>query len=169
MVALKRLADALADGDHVYAVIPGWGVGNDGAARAGFAVPGLAGQVAAVADALGDAGVAPDEIGLVEAHGSGTPLGDTIEVEALTRAFRAAGARGTGHCALGAVKTNIGHTDAAAGIAGFIKAVLSVWHGEIPANLHVDSPNPQLDLDRGPFYLPAKTAPWPAGGPGSPG
>ncbi|MFF3666107.1 amino acid adenylation domain-containing protein [Microtetraspora malaysiensis] len=165
VVALKRLADALADGDHVYAVIPGWGVGNDGAARVGFAVPGLAGQVAAVTDALGDAGVAPDEIGLVEAHGSGTPLGDTIEVEALTRAFRAAGARGTGHCALGAVKTNIGHTDAAAGIAGFIKAVLSVWHGEIPANLHVDSPNPQLDLDRGPFYLPAKTAPWPGGGP----
>ncbi|WP_245646948.1 amino acid adenylation domain-containing protein [Microtetraspora niveoalba] len=163
VVALKRLSDALADGDHVYAVIPGWGIGNDGAARAGFAVPGLGGQVSAVADALGDAGVSPDEVGLVEAHGSGTPLGDAIEVEALTRAFRAAGARGTGHCALGSVKTNIGHTDAAAGVAGFIKAVLSVWHGRIPANVHVGSPHPQLGLDRGPFYLPVKTAPWPEG------
>ncbi|MFI9432600.1 amino acid adenylation domain-containing protein [Streptosporangium sp. NPDC052375] len=163
VVALKRLADAMADGDHVYAVIPGWAVGNDGAARAGFAVPGLSGQVAAVTEALGDAGISPDEIGMVEAHGSGTPLGDAIEVEALTRAFRAAGARDTGHCALGAVKTNIGHTDAASGIAGFIKAVLSVRHGQIPGNLHLDSPNPQLDLERGPFYLPAKTVHWPEG------
>ncbi|MFD8563788.1 amino acid adenylation domain-containing protein [Streptosporangium canum] len=161
VVALKRLADAVADGDHVYAVIPGWAIGNDGAARAGFAVPGLTGQVSAVTEALGDAGISPDEIGMVEAHGSGTPLGDAIEVEALTRAFRAAGAQGTGYCALGAVKTNIGHTDAASGIAGFIKAVLSVRHGQVPGNLHLDSPNPQLDLDRGPFYLPAKTAPWP--------
>ncbi|MFF5204863.1 amino acid adenylation domain-containing protein [Streptosporangium sp. NPDC000396] len=163
VVALKRLADAVADGDHVYAVIPGWAIGNDGAARAGFAVPGLAGQVATVTEALGDAGISPDEIGMVEAHGSGTPLGDAIEVEALTRAFRAAGARSTGYCALGAVKTNIGHTDAAAGIAGFIKAVLSVRHGQIPGNLHLDSPNPQLGLDSGPFYLPAKTAHWPDG------
>ncbi|GAT71298.1 amino acid adenylation protein [Planomonospora sphaerica] len=163
VVALKRLADAVADGDHVYAVIPGWAVGNDGAARAGFAVPGLTGQAATVAEALGDAGIPPDEIGMVEAHGSGTPLGDAIEVEALTRAFRAAGARGTGYCALGSVKTNIGHTDAASGIAGFIKAVLSVRHGKIPGNLHVGSPHPQLDLDRGPFHLPAKTTDWPDG------
>ncbi|WP_228639322.1 amino acid adenylation domain-containing protein [Microtetraspora sp. AC03309] len=163
VVALKRLADAMADGDHVYAVIPGWAVGNDGASRAGFAVPGLTGQVAAVTEALGDAGISPDEIGMVEAHGSGTPLGDAIEVEALTRAFRAAGARGTGHCALGAVKTNIGHTDAASGIAGFIKAVLSVWHGQIPGNLHLGTPHPQLELERGPFYLPSKTTHWPDG------
>lgn len=163
VVALKRLADAMADGDHVYAVIPGWAIGNDGAARAGFAVPGLAGQVAAVTEALEDAGISPDEVGMVEAHGSGTPLGDAIEVEALTRAYLAAGARSTGHCALGAVKTNIGHTDAASGIAGFIKAVLSVRHRQIPGNLHLTSPNPQLDLDRGPFYLPAKTTDWPAG------
>ncbi|WP_433256795.1 amino acid adenylation domain-containing protein [Streptosporangium sp. CA-135522] len=163
VVALKRLADAMADGDHVYAVIPGWAMGNDGAARAGFAVPGLAGQTAAVTEALGDAGISPDEVGLVETHGSGTPLGDAIEVEALTRAFRAAGAQGTGYCALGAVKTNIGHTDAASGIAGFIKAVLSVRHGQIPGNLHLDTPNPQLDLERGPFYLPAKTTQWPDG------
>ncbi|MFC4062865.1 amino acid adenylation domain-containing protein [Planomonospora corallina] len=163
VVVLKRLADAVADGDHVYAVIPGWAVGNDGAARAGFAVPGLTGQAATVAEALGDAGIPPDEIGMVEAHGSGTPLGDAIEVEALTRAFRAAGARGTGYCALGSVKTNIGHTDAASGIAGLIKAVLSVRHGRIPANLHADSPHPQLGLERGPFYLPAKTTHWPDG------
>ncbi|GAA4222229.1 hypothetical protein GCM10023075_12800 [Streptosporangium album] len=163
VVALKRLADAMADGDHVYAVIPGWAIGNDGAARAGFAVPGLAGQVAAVTEALEDAEISPDEIGMVEAHGSGTPLGDAIEVEALTRAYLAAGAQSGGRCALGAVKTNIGHTDAASGVAGLIKAVLSVWHGQIPGNLHLDTPNPQLDLDRGPFYLPTKTTHWPAG------
>ncbi len=163
VVALKRLADAEADGDFVYAILPGWAVTNDGAARGGFAVPGVAGQAAAVTEALAGAGVSADEIGLVEAHGSGTPLGDAIEVAALNRAFRAAGARRDGYCALGSVKTNIGHLDAAAGIAGLIKAVLAVHHGRIPASLHFGAPDPELDLPSTPFTVPVKNTDWPVG------
>jgi phthiocerol/phenolphthiocerol synthesis type-I polyketide synthase E len=161
VVALKRLADAEADGDFVHAVLSGWAVTNDGAGRGGFPVPGVAGQVAAVTEALACAEVSPDDVGYVEAHGSGTTLGDAIEVTALCRAYRAGGAHRTGYCALGSVKTNIGHLDAAAGIAGFIKAVLAVEHGRIPANLHFAEPNPELDLAGGPFVVPVKTGDWP--------
>jgi acyl transferase domain-containing protein len=161
VVVLKRLADAEADGDRVYAVIPGWAIANDGAARAGFAVPGVEGQVAAISEALADAAVHPDEIGLVEAHGSGTPLGDAIEAAALIRAFRAAGASRTGQCALGSVKTSVGHLDAAAGVTSLIKAVLAVHHGRVPGNLHYREPNPEIDLAASPFHVPTKTSEWP--------
>ncbi|MFE9203232.1 AMP-binding protein [Micromonospora sp. NPDC007230] len=161
IVALRRLADAQADGDRIYAVLPGWAVTNDGAQRAGFAVPGPAGQAAAVANALATAEVAPGEVRFVEGHGSGTPLGDAIEVAALHEVY--AGAAPADSCALGSVKTNIGHLDAAAGIAGLIKAVLAVRHGVIPPNLHFTRPHPEIDLAAGPFYVPTKARDWPQG------
>ncbi|MBO4206786.1 AMP-binding protein [Micromonospora echinofusca] len=159
VVVLRRLADALADHDHVYAILPGWAVTNDGAERAGYAVPGPAGQVAAIAGALAAAEVAPGEVGLVEAHGSGTPLGDAIEVSALNEVYR--GVAPAGRCALGSIKTNIGHLDAGAGVAGLIKAVLAVRHGVIPPNLHFTRPHPEVELDGGPFHVPTKPAQWP--------
>ncbi|WP_231935192.1 AMP-binding protein [Micromonospora viridifaciens] len=159
VVALRRLADAQADGDRIYAVLPGWAVTNDGPDRAGFAVPGPAGQAAAVANALAAAEVAPGEVRFVEGHGSGTPLGDAIEVAALHEVY--AGAAPAGSCALGSVKTNIGHLDAAAGIAGLIKAVLAVRHGVIPPNLHFTRPHPEIDFTAGPFYVPTKMRDWP--------
>ncbi|WP_117667818.1 AMP-binding protein, partial [Micromonospora sp. MW-13] len=159
VVALRRLADAQADGDRVYAVLPGWAVTNDGADRAGFAVPGPAGQAAAVAGALAAAEVAPGEVRFIEAHGSGTPLGDALEVAALHEVY--GGAAPAESCALGSVKTNIGHLDAAAGIAGLIKTVLAVQHGVIPPNLHFTRPHPEIDLASGPFHVPTKARDWP--------
>jgi amino acid adenylation domain-containing protein len=158
VVALRRLADALADGDHVYAVLPGWGMTNDGADRAGFAVPSAAGQATAIAEALATAEIAPDEVRFVEAHGSGTPLGDAIEVAALNRVLGGAAPESV---ALGSVKTNIGHLDAAAGVAGLIKAVLAVHTGVIPPNLHFSTPHPEVDLAAGPLYVPTKVHDWP--------
>ncbi|MEU0534749.1 beta-ketoacyl synthase N-terminal-like domain-containing protein [Amycolatopsis tolypomycina] len=158
-VVLRRLSDALADADHIHAVLPGWAMTNDGGDRAGYAVPSPAGQAAAIAEALAVAEVDPAEVRLVEAHGSGTPLGDAIEVAALNRVYRDVPA---GTCALGSVKTNIGHLDAAAGVAGLIKAVLSVRHGVIPPNLHFTAPHPEVDLAGGPCYVPVKAADWPA-------
>ncbi|WP_229402072.1 AMP-binding protein [Micromonospora okii] len=159
VVALRRLADAQADGDRIYALLPGWAVTNDGADRAGFAVPGPAGQAAAVAGALAAAEVDPGEVRLVEAHGSGTPLGDALEVAALHEVY--AGAAPAESCALGSVKTNIGHLDAAAGIAGLIKTVLAVQHGVVPPNLHFTRPHPEIDLAAGPFHVPTKARDWP--------
>ncbi|WP_422748820.1 AMP-binding protein [Micromonospora sp. WMMD1219] len=162
VVALRRLADAQADGDRIYAILPGWAVTNDGPDRAGFAVPGPAGQAAAVANALATAEVAPGEVRFVEGHGSGTPLGDAIEVAALHEVY--AGAAPAESTALGSVKTNIGHLDAAAGIAGLIKTVLAVRHGVIPPNLHFTRPHPEIDLAAGPFYVPTKARDWPDDG-----
>ncbi|SCE77447.1 amino acid adenylation domain-containing protein [Micromonospora matsumotoense] len=159
VVALRRLADAQADGDRIYAVLPGWAVTNDGPDRAGFAVPGPAGQSAAVANALAAAEVAPGEVRFIEAHGSGTPLGDAIEVAALHEVY--GGAAPAESCALGSVKTNIGHLDAGAGIAGLIKTVLAVQHAVIPPNLHFTRPHPEIDLAGGPFYVPTKARDWP--------
>ncbi|MGC5022567.1 AMP-binding protein [Micromonospora sp. DT47] len=161
VVALRRLADAWADGDRIHAVLPGWAVTNDGPDRAGFAVPGPAGQAAAVANALAAAEVAPGEVRFIEAHGSGTPLGDAIEVAALHEVY--GGAAPAESCALGSVKTNIGHLDAGAGIAGLIKTVLAVRHGLIPPNLHFTRPHPEIDLAGGPFYVPTKARDWPEG------
>ncbi|WP_328616438.1 AMP-binding protein [Amycolatopsis sp. NBC_00355] len=158
VVVLRRLSDALADHDHIHAVLPGWAMTNDGPDRAGYAVPGPAGQAAAVAEALAVAGVDPAEVRLIEAHGSGTPLGDAIEVAALNRVY---GDLPPGTCALGSVKTNIGHLDAAAGVAGLIKTVLSVRHGVIPPNLHFTAPHPEVDLAGGPCYVPVKATDWP--------
>ena len=144
LVVLKRLADALADGDTIHAVVRGTAVNNDGARKVGFTAPSVEGQAQVIADALARAGVAPDSIGYVEAHGSGTELGDPIEVAALAQAFGPT-AR-TQFCALGSVKTSIGHLDAAAGAAGLIKAALAVEHGEIPRVAALRHAQPQHRL-----------------------
>ncbi|HVT16282.1 MAG TPA: amino acid adenylation domain-containing protein [Thermoanaerobaculia bacterium] len=160
-VVLKRLADALDDGDTVYAVIRGSAINNDGAAKIGFTAPGVEGQAAVIAQALAVAGVDPATVGYVETHGTATALGDTIEIAALTQAFGAA-KPGPGWCGLGAVKSNVGHLDTAAGVAGLIKAVLALHHGEIPATLHFTAPNPRLDLGAGPFHVVDRLTRWPA-------
>ncbi|WP_155373802.1 beta-ketoacyl [acyl carrier protein] synthase domain-containing protein [Catellatospora vulcania] len=158
-VVLKRLPDAVADGDHVYGVLAGWAVNNDGAARAGFSVPGVAGQAAVVAEALAAADWDAGSVGFVEGHGSGTAVGDAIEIEALTRAFRASGGR-AGHCVLGSMKPNTGNLDAAAGVLGLIKAVLAVRDGMIPPTLHFRRPHPDVDLAASPFTVAAELRTW---------
>jgi len=160
VVVLKRLEDALADGDPVRAIIRGSAVNNDGSLKVGFTAPSVEGQSAAIAEALALARVEPETIGYVEAHGSATPLGDPIEIAALTRAYRD-GTDRRGFCAVGSVKSNIGHLDAAAGIAGLIKTVLALEHGEVPPSLHFQSANPSLDLAASPFYVNSELRPWP--------
>lgn len=158
-VVLKRLADAVADGDHVYGVLAGWAVGNDGAARGGFTVPGVAGQAAVVAEALAAAGWDAADVGFVEGHGSGTALGDAIEIEALTRAFRASTSR-SGYCVLGSAKGGLGNLDAAAGVLGLIKATLAVREGIIPPTLHFKQPHPDVDLAATPFTVENSAKVW---------
>lgn len=164
VLALRRLEDALRDGDHVYAVIKGFALNNDGANKAGFTAPGVDGQVDVIRRALAMAGFDASTVGYVEAHGTATQLGDPIEVEALTQAFRAEGARGSAGCALGSVKTNLGHLDAAAGATGLIKAALAVHAGEIPASLHFERPNPHIDFASSPFFVNAALRAWPDSG-----
>ncbi len=159
VVVLKRLEDALDDGDTIHAVIRGSATNNDGAFKASFTAPGVDGQAEVIAEALANAGVAADTISYVEAHGTGTPLGDPIELLALTRAFRTTTER-TGFCALGSLKTNIGHLDAAAGIASLIKTVLALKHGLIPPSLHYTQPNPEIDFAASPFYVNTNLTEW---------
>ena len=159
IVVLKRLDDALADGDTIYAVIKGSGMNNDGAVKVGYAAPSLDGQAEVIQAALEDADVSASSIDYVEAHGTATPIGDPIEVAALTRAFRRQTDQ-TGAIALGSVKTNVGHLDRAAGVTGLIKTVLALHHGEIPPSLHFESPNPELDLDNSPFYVNTDLKSW---------
>lgn len=159
VVVLKLLVDALRDGDHVHAVILGSSINNDGRAKAGFTAPSASGQSQVIARAMAMAGVDPDSIGMIEAHGTGTQLGDPIEVEALTRVFRRHTQR-RGFCALGSVKSNIGHLDCAAGVAGLIKAVLALRERKIPGTVHFKAPNPALKLEESPFYVPASARPW---------
>ncbi|USQ86166.1 alpha/beta fold hydrolase [Streptomyces phaeoluteigriseus] len=161
-VVLKRLEDALADGDRIRAVIRGSAVNNDGRRKVGFSAPSAAGQTEVILAAQAQAEVDAGTIGLIEAHGTATKLGDPIEVSALTEAFRQSTER-TGFCALGSVKTNIGHLGAAAGIAGLIKAVLALEHRQIPPSLHFDRPNPLIDFASGPFRVPTALEDWPAG------
>ena len=161
-VLLRRWRDAVRDGDHVHAVVLGSAVNNDGAAKAGYTAPGVHGQTAVITEAMAVAGVSPDEVGYVEAHGTGTQLGDLVEIEALTRAFRHDTDRHA-YCAIGSVKSNIGHLDAAAGAAGLIKVVLAVEHSTIPASLHCDPPNEKTDFASTPFVPCAATMPWPSG------
>ncbi len=159
LVVLKRLADALADGDAIHAVIRGSATNNDGAGRAGFTAPSVLGQAEVIGDSLQLAGVGAETIGYVEAHGSGTPLGDPIEVAALTQAFRAAGER-AGSCALGSVKTNVGHLNSAAGVAGLVKAALAVEHGMLPPSLHFVRGNPEIDFAASPFFVNTELRRW---------
>jgi acyl transferase domain-containing protein len=163
IVVLKRLADALADGDTIHAVIKGSAINNDGALKVGYTAPSVAGQSAVIAMAHEMADIDPETISYIEAHGTGTPLGDPIEIAALTQVFRAK-TRQKGFCAVGSVKTNIGHTGAAAGIAGLIKSVLALKHKQLPPSLHYESPNPKIDFANSPFYVNAKLAEWPANG-----
>jgi acyl transferase domain-containing protein len=165
VVVLRRLEDALEDGARIDAVIRGTAVNNDGSLKVSFAAPGVAGQAAVVVEALSTSGVDPSTIGMIEAHGTGTALGDPAEVAALTKAFRRQTPR-RGFCALGSVKTNVGHLDAAAGVAGLIKLVLSLQHGQVPPSLHFESPNPAIDFESSPFYVSTRLHDWPAlGGP----
>ncbi|MEV6810769.1 SDR family NAD(P)-dependent oxidoreductase [Micromonospora sp. NPDC051296] len=159
VVLLKRLSDARRDGDHVHALIVGSAVNNDGAAKSGYTAPGSDGQTAVIAEAQAVAGLAADAIGYVEAHGTGTPLGDAVEVRALTRAFRETTGRRQ-YCAIGSVKPNIGHLDAAAGVAGLIKTILAVEHGLLPASLHCQPANRSLGLAETPFRLNPTTTAW---------
>ncbi len=161
LVALKRHADAVADGDTIWAVIKGSAINNDGGAKVGYTAPGIDGQAAVIEQALRRAGVDARSIGLVEAHGTATPLGDPIEVAALTQVYRRYTAD-SGYCLLGSVKSNVGHLDAAAGVTGLIKATLALHHGVVPATLHFDSPNPKLGLEHTPFSVNNKLVAWPA-------
>jgi acyl transferase domain-containing protein len=164
VVVLRRLSDAVRDGDSVRAVILGSAVNNDGANKVGYLAPSVNGQARAIAEALGAAGVGPDSLQYVEAHGSGTAVGDPIEVAALTEVFRA-GTDRKGFCGLGSVKTNVGHLDTAAGVTGLIKVVQALRHRLVPPSLHFRVPNPVMDLEAGPFYVNARLRPWDAVGP----
>ncbi|MFC5439089.1 amino acid adenylation domain-containing protein [Rhodanobacter ginsenosidimutans] len=162
VVALKRVAEAIADGDTIYAVIRGVGVNNDGGDKASFTAPSVRGQAAVIAQALASADVEADSIGYVEAHGTATPLGDPIEVAALTRAFGASPATGDS-CWLGSVKGNLGHLNAASGVTGLIKAALALHHGRIPPTLHYRTPNPEIDFASGRFKIADQLIDWPRG------
>lgn len=159
-VAIKRLTDAIRDRDTIHAIIKSTAINNDGSAKVGFTAPSVQGQADVIAEAHAMAGVSGDQIQYVEAHGTGTALGDPIEVAALTRAFRRS-TDDSGFCAIGSVKTNIGHLDAAAGVTGVIKTALALKHGEIPPSLNFERPNPQIAFDRSPFYVNAELSPWP--------
>jgi malonyl CoA-acyl carrier protein transacylase len=159
MVLLKRLEDALADGDRIYAVIKGSAINNDGASKVGYMAPNSDGQTSVVTQAISIAQIDPETIGYIEAHGTGTPLGDPIEIAGLTQAFRAS-TQAKNFCGIGSVKTNIGHLKNAAGIAGFIKTVLSLYHKKIPQSLNFEQPNPQLDLPNTPFYVNTTLKDW---------
>jgi acyl transferase domain-containing protein/acyl carrier protein len=163
VVVLKRLADALDAGDRIRAVIRGSAINNDGSGKIGYTAPSLDAQAEVVAEAIGIAGVEPETIGVVEAHGTGTRLGDPIEVAALAKAFRSRGTARRGFCALGSVKTNIGHLDAAAGVAGLIKTVLALENGLIPPSLGFSKPNPEIDFAGSPFFVNDRLREWPAG------
>ncbi len=159
IVVLRRLDEALADRDHVYAVIKGYALNNDGAAKAGYTAPSANGQAEVIAMAQAMAGVEPRTIGYIEAHGTATPVGDPIEIAGLTQAFRA-GTQDKNFCAIGSVKTNVGHLEVAAGVTGLIKTVLALEHGKIPPSLHFEQANPRIDFKNSPFYVAAKLLDW---------
>jgi acyl transferase domain-containing protein len=164
IIVMKRLADAIADGDTIHAVIKGSAINNDGAEKAGYTAPSVNSQADAVVEALANAEFEADSIGYLEAHGSGTPVGDPIEIRALTKAFRNSTER-SGYCAIGSVKTNIGHLDAAAGIAGVIKTVLALEHRQLPPSLHFHAANPEIDFSATPFYVNNQLRDWTSAGP----
>jgi len=159
LVALKRLDDALGDGDFVHAVIKGYALNNDGSSKVGFTAPSVEGQAQVITDALAMSGVPAESVTYVEVHGTGTALGDPIEIEALTQAFRAQTDR-TAYCGVGSVKTNIGHTFVAAGAASLIKTLLAIRHGQIPPSLHFREPNPNIGFAESPFYVASKLQTW---------
>ncbi|MFI9387345.1 SDR family NAD(P)-dependent oxidoreductase [Kutzneria sp. NPDC052558] len=163
VVALRRLSDALADGDHVRAVILGNAINNDGSDKVGFSAPSVQGQVACVAQALAVADVDPRTVGYVEAHGTGTALGDPIEVAALTAAY-GDGVPDRQWCGIGSVKSNIGHLSQAAGVVGLIKTALALEHRLIPPSINFESINPEIDIEASPFYVAGTLSKWDANG-----
>lgn len=165
VVVLKRVADAIVDGDRIRAVIKGSAINNDGSRKIGYTAPSVYGQAEVISDALAMAEISADTVTYVEAHGTGTAVGDPIETTALTRAFREVTTR-NGFCALGSVKTNIGHLDAAAGVAGFIKTVMAIERASLPASLHFEQANPLIDFEHSPFYVNTVLSAWKSeGGP----
>jgi len=156
VVVLKPLEDALRDGDHIYAVIKGSAINNDGTDKVGYTAPSISGQAGVIREALRTSGVNPEDIAYVEAHGTGTSLGDPIEIEALKQAWNT---ERKGYCAIGSVKANIGHLDAAAGVAGFIKAVLILYHRTVPPQIHFERPNPNIHFADSPFYVATQATP----------
>lgn len=159
VVVLKPLADAIRDRDRVYATILSVATNNDGRAKVGFTAPSIQGQAEVIERAISKARITADSLSYIEAHGTATLVGDPIEVAGLTRAFRKFTARKE-FCGLGSVKTNIGHLDAAAGMAGFIKTALALHHRTLPGQLHYSTPNPKLGLAASPFYIVDTTRPW---------
>lgn len=157
IVLLKRLEDAITDSDIIHAIIKGTAINNDGSRKIGYTAPSIAGQVDVIREALTVAAVDPESISYVETHGTGTPVGDPIEIEALRTAFDS---QKKGFCRIGSVKTNIGHLDAAAGIAGFIKTVLALKHHAIPPSLHFQTQNPKIDFENTPFRVNTSLYDW---------
>ncbi|GGX29072.1 type I polyketide synthase [Streptomyces lomondensis] len=159
-VVLKRLARAVADGDSVHGVVRGWGIANDGAGKAAFSAPSAEGQRTAIRQALRRAGVGAETIGYLETHGTGTLKGDPIEFVGAAGAYREDTDR-VGYCALGSTKANLGHLDAASGLAGLVKTLLVLRHGVLPPMANFSEPNPFIDLDHSPFYITRTARPWP--------
>jgi acyl transferase domain-containing protein/thioesterase domain-containing protein/acyl carrier protein len=162
VVVLRRLEDALADGDQIHAVIRGSAINNDGARKVGYLAPSVTGQAEVVEEALAVADVEAESISYIETHGTGTPVGDPIEIAALTQAFQRS-TQARGFCGIGSLKSNIGHLDAAAGVAGLIKTVLALKHKQLPPSLHFVKPNPRIDFANSPFYVNNHAAEWPSG------
>jgi acyl transferase domain-containing protein/acyl carrier protein len=163
IVVLKRLSEALADGDNIRAVVKGSAINNDGSLKVGYTAPSVDGQAQVIALALATAGVEPETIGYIEAHGTATPLGDPIEIAALNQVFNAHTQK-KGCCAIGSVKSNIGHLDPAAGVASLIKTVLALEHRQLPPSLHFVKPNPEIDFARSPFYVNTTCSAWNSNG-----
>ncbi|MBD2750179.1 SDR family NAD(P)-dependent oxidoreductase [Microvirga sp. BT688] len=163
VVVLRRLQDAVADGDRIYAVIKATAVNNDGSSKVGYLAPSVEGQAACISEALAVADVGPESIRYVECHGTGTRMGDPIEVAALTQAF-GGGKGGVGYCGIGSVKTNIGHLDTAAGVVSLAKTALALYHREIPPSINFERSNPLIDFATSPFYVQDKLQPWGSSG-----
>lgn len=163
VIVLRRLEDALADGDFIYALVKGSAVNNDGSAKVGFTAPSVEGQARVIIEAQGVADIDAETISYIEAHGTATSLGDPIEIEALTKAFRQKTQK-KGYCAIGAAKSNFGHLATAAGMAGLIKTVLALQHRMIPPSLHFESPNPEINFDETPFYVNRELRDWQVNG-----
>jgi acyl transferase domain-containing protein/acyl carrier protein/ubiquinone/menaquinone biosynthesis C-methylase UbiE len=159
IVVLKRLKDAIADRDQIHAIIKGSAINNDGAMKVGFTAPSVSGQAAVIGEAQAIAGVDAETISYIEAHGTATPLGDPIEIEALTQAFSESTDK-KGFCAIGSLKTNLGHLDTAAGVAGLIKTVLALQNKMLPPSLHFETPNPKIDFANSPFYVNTTLKEW---------
>ncbi len=159
IVVLKRLADALNENDTILAVIKGWAVNNDGEQKAGFTAPSVSGQIACIQDAIAKAQISADEIGYIEAHGTGTLLGDPIEVTALAKGY-ANRLQQNNSCALGSVKANIGHTDVASGVAGFIKLTMAVNQNILPPQINFSAANQKINFTESPFYINTEISPW---------